>query len=145
MAYEYYKNLLKETVDSAEFAEHQQKHCMSAEETERVVQEDLRHDPVSRFLISKDSSLKLLHYIIDSEHPSIIDWCRKMSESEVGEYIHGDYDFGPLPVVTGEKYTVHGVEECHYLHLAFSFKKASRTCYDRARIVTFFPSTQSKY
>ena len=140
MAYEYYKALLKEAVDSAEFSEHQDKHCMSAEETKKTVEEDLRHDPVSRFLVTKEASLKILHFLIDSESQPVKDWCRRMSEAEVGEYIHADYDIGPLPTVTGERYTMWGVETCHSLHLAFSFKKGSRPCSDRARIVTFFPS-----
>ena len=139
----YYTNLMLSVLESAEFAEHQQKHLMSAEETAAAVEKDLRHDSISRFFVSEEEMRNLCRFIINSNNRNMRDWLKRMMECEVGEYIKKDYDFGPLPNVVGERYsyTASGikVEQCHSFRLTFSYKKGKTVERDRVHIVTFFP------
>lgn len=141
---EYYKELLIEAVNSAEFSEHQQKHLMTPEKTRRTIDEDLRHDPIGRFDMSESAMRALLAHMIKTDMQIIRDWCGVMATTRVGEYVKKDYDIGPLPNKVGVHYTRNGEEDCHYFHIAFSFKRGTSKELDRVRIVTFFPAASPR-
>lgn len=137
MKNEYYKKLLHAHIDSAEFDEKIEKHCMSAEETRKTVDEDDRHDSIGRFRISKANVKKTLHGIVDTSR-FIANFCEECSALSEGDFTSKSVNL-PLKVVAGDCFSESGTTECTNLFLKLYYYKSPHGK-DRMRVVTFYPT-----
>lgn len=139
MVNRYYKRILREYLQTAEFKEHQQKHHMSHDETAKAVADDDRHDRVGRFLISAEKVSEIMMQLIDTNHPAIQDWCSICESATPGESVSETYNIKCKSVI-GESFTQNGIEECNYYVFSVSFKKGRRKDYDFMKIKSIYPS-----
>ena len=137
MKNEYYKRLLHTYIDSAEFDEKIEKHCMSVEETRKAVDTDDRHDSIGRFRITKANVLNTLHGIVDTSR-FIAGFCEECSALSEGDFINKSVNL-PLKVVVGDCFSERGTSECKNLFLKIYYYKSPHGK-DKMRVITFYPT-----